>query len=206
MSEFNRDELEYFLAVVRKYMGLRNINQKSLSDMTNVGTSTMSRFLSMKTSDLNSQIIAKICAKLAIPKSEYVDFIAEEYWDEFSRLVDFYKGLTDEGKAEAKGVGDDKTVTQTVTRTQTQTQTQAQPVGDGGTAQKTTTARVKIGGKTTEIPFNAQGDYNSKINSLSYFHKKFIDDFLILDGEAKDMVAKVGDDLIDYFKTKGMIV
>lgn len=193
MSEFIRDELENFLAVVRKYMGLRNINQKSLSDLTNVGTSTMSRFLSMKTSDLNSQVIAKLCAKLDIPKSEFVDFVDEDYWNEFARLVDFYKGLTDQNKAQAKGVGSEKIAP-----------TQA-PVDPGATAAKTTMANVKVGGKVSKIPFTAEGDYNARIQDLSYFHKKFLDDFLNLNGEAKDMVAKVGDDLIDYFKTKGMI-
>ena len=193
MSEFIRDELENFLAVVRKYMGLRNINQKSLSDLTNVGTSTMSRFLSMKTSDLNSQVIAKLCAKLDIPKSEFVDFVDEDYWNEFARLVDFYKGLTDQDKEQAKGVGSDKTAATQVS------------VDPGATAAKTTMANVKIGAKVSKVPFTSEADYNTRIEGLSYFHKKFLDDFLNLNGEAKDMVAKVGDDLIDYFKTKGMI-
>ena len=41
MAEFNRDELQNFLGVVRKYMQVRgNLSQKDLADMTNIGVST----------------------------------------------------------------------------------------------------------------------------------------------------------------------
>lgn len=45
MTDFNRDQVEFFLGTVRKYMQLRgNLSQKDLSEITGVGVSTISRF------------------------------------------------------------------------------------------------------------------------------------------------------------------
>ena len=65
MAEFNSDKTDEFLGVVRKYMQVRgNLSQKDLAELTEVGVSTMSRFINRKTTDLNPQLIAKIVAKL----------------------------------------------------------------------------------------------------------------------------------------------
>jgi DNA-binding MurR/RpiR family transcriptional regulator len=49
MAEFKREKVEMFLGVVRKYMQVRGaMSQKDLAEQTDVGVSTMSRFLSQK--------------------------------------------------------------------------------------------------------------------------------------------------------------
>jgi transcriptional regulator with XRE-family HTH domain len=98
MAEFKRDNVETFLGVVRKYMQMRGaMSQKDLAEVTDVGVSTMSRFLSQKSTEMNPQLIAKITAKLNIPLHEMIDFVEEDFNDRFVRLVKFYKNeLSDE--------------------------------------------------------------------------------------------------------------
>jgi transcriptional regulator with XRE-family HTH domain len=92
MAEFKRDNVETFLGVVRKYMQMRGaMSQKDLAEVTDVGVSTMSRFLSQKSTEMNPQLIAKITAKLNIPLHEMIDFVEEDFNDRFVRLVKFYK-------------------------------------------------------------------------------------------------------------------
>lgn len=93
MAQFYEEKTELFIAVVRKYMLLHgNLTQKDLAELTRIGVSTMSRFLSKETKSLNSDLIAKIVAKLEIPMAEIIDFVQEEYEAEFKRLVKFHKG------------------------------------------------------------------------------------------------------------------
>ena len=93
MAEFNRDYLAMFLGVIRKYMQVRGaMNQKDLAELTDVGVSTISRFLSQKTREMDPQLIAQIVAKLNIPIHEIIDFVEEEYTERFIRLVKFHKG------------------------------------------------------------------------------------------------------------------
>ena len=78
MAEFNRDYLAMFLGVIRKYMQVRGaMNQKDLAELTDVGVSTISRFLSQKTREMDPQLIAQIVAKLNIPIHEIIDSIKE---------------------------------------------------------------------------------------------------------------------------------
>ena len=92
MAEFKREKIESFLGVVRKYMQMRGaMSQKDLAELTDVGVSTMSRFLSQKSTEMNPQLIAKITAKLNIPLHEMIDFVEEDFNDRFVRLVRFYK-------------------------------------------------------------------------------------------------------------------
>ena len=92
MAEFKRERVEMFLGVVRKYMQVRGaMSQKDLAEQTDIGVSTMSRFLSQKSTELNPQLIAKITAKLHIPLHEMIDFVEEDFADRFIRLVKFYK-------------------------------------------------------------------------------------------------------------------
>ena len=214
MAEFNREKLEDFLAVVRKYMQLRGpMSQKDLAEHTDTGVSTMSRFLARKTADINPQIVAKICSYLDIPLSEVVDFVEEEYWERFRRLVNFYKGDKAPGETPATP---EATVTQ-------QTQPAAAATGDTlgdalvdslstGTAQRKATATVKIGNQTRKIPFNADAggpnsetDLRDKFAQLSPRQKAYMTDFLSLDMEAKDLIVDLGNDLFRYFRQKGMI-
>ncbi len=88
MSKFDKDKLQDFLAVCSKYMKLRDIStQKQLADEIAVGVSTMSRFMSMKITDIDEVLVAKIVAKLAIPPMEIADFVEEDFTDQFLRLV-----------------------------------------------------------------------------------------------------------------------
>jgi transcriptional regulator with XRE-family HTH domain len=92
MAEFKREKIETYLGVVRKYMQMRGaMSQKDLAEVTDVGVSTMSRFLSQKSTEMNPQLIAKITAKLNIPLHEVIDFVEEDFSDRFVRLVKFYK-------------------------------------------------------------------------------------------------------------------
>ena len=92
MAEFNKDHIEVFLGVVRKYMQVRgSLSQKDLAELTDTGVSTMSRFLNQKTTEFNPQLIAKIVAFLEIPLHEIIDFVEEDFADKFIRLVKFYK-------------------------------------------------------------------------------------------------------------------
>ena len=97
MSQFNKDKIDLFLGVVRKYMQVRGpMAQKELAELTEVGVSTMSRFLNQKTGELNPQLIAKIVAKLNIPMHEIIDFVEEDYSERFIRLVRFFKNDEEE--------------------------------------------------------------------------------------------------------------
>ena len=92
MIRFNSDFLENFLATVRKYMQLRGgLTQKDLSEMMNVGISTMSRFLNLKTSTVDEQLVANIIATLNIPLHEIIDGVEEDSTETLKRLVQFYK-------------------------------------------------------------------------------------------------------------------
>src|SRR5690606_9944519 len=147
MAEFNRDKLEMFLGVVRKYMQIRGpMTQKDLADITGIGVSTMSRFLNLKTSELNAQVIAKIVAKLVIPLHEIIEFVEEEYTEHFVRLVKFYREeetqevrlpeatgtLASEEEFEETPIGDEEYL---------------DALGASGTAQRNASAKINIGGK-----------------------------------------------------------
>lgn len=221
MTEFNREKLEDFLATVRKYMQLRGpMSQKDLAERTDTGVSTMSRFLGMKTADINPQLVAKIVANLEIPLTEVVDFVEETYWERFRRLVAFYKGDP------ASSLDQTRTTTSATQQTTTQvppaspTASSGDPLEDAlvetlstGTAQRNATAKVKVGGQTRNIPFTADmGGPNSETNlrdkfaQLSPRQKAYVSDFLSLDMEARDLIVDLGNDLFRYFRQKGMIV
>jgi len=219
MTEFHREKLEDFLATVRKYMQLRGpMSQKDLAERTDTGVSTMSRFLGRKTADINPQLVAKIVANLDIPLTEVVDFVDESYWERFRRLVAFYKGDT------AGAQPPEHTKTQTTAPSTAQpTTTQAPPSGDPledalvdslstGTAQRSATAKVKVGQQTRNIPFtadmsgpNSETALRDKLAQLSPRQKAYVSDFLSLDMEARDLIVDLGNDLFRYFRQKGMI-
>ncbi|MBT7610020.1 MAG: helix-turn-helix transcriptional regulator [Bacteriovoracaceae bacterium] len=223
MAEFNNDKLEMFLASIRKYMQLRGpMSQKELAELAEVGVSTMSRFLSKKTTELNPQLIAKMVAKLNIPLYEIIDFVDEDYTDRFKRLVKFYKD--DDG---------DENLDPTITEVSAGTRAN-RPMVDlastgkgaeenhfeedleqslgrpgGGTAQKKVSATFKSGGKTQTMSFAPEGKskmdhIGDKIKKLSPRQKAYVVDFLNLDIEGKDLMVDLGNNLFRYFKQKGM--
>ena len=185
MAQFNREQLELFLAAVRKYMQLRGVGtQKELAEMCDIGVSTMSRFLNQQTRELSPQLISKITAKLNIPLHEIIDFVEEDYTDQFIRLVKFHKGEEVTPPA-SEGTGT-----------------------PGGGSEKTATAPIKVGGKTRTMAFAAEGDggndLREKMMGLSGKQRAFVMEFFNLDSDGRDLVADVGRNIISYLRQKGI--
>ncbi|MBL6989061.1 MAG: helix-turn-helix transcriptional regulator [Bacteriovoracaceae bacterium] len=218
MAEFNRNYIEMFLGVVRKYMQVRGpMSQKDLATLTEVGVSTMSRFINQKTTELNPQLIAKITAKLNIPLHEIIDFVEEDYTDRFIRLVKFIK------EEKSEGVPVEPTVTATevpaedvaeeVAQAATTTQNNddfADVISSIGTAQQTASAKVTTGvGKKRTISFtpdmdapNSASGLKEKLQNLSPRQKVYLTDFLNMDMEGRDFMVDVGTSLIRYIRQK----
>jgi DNA-binding Xre family transcriptional regulator len=189
MITFNLDYLDYFLGVVRKYMQLRgNLTQKDLSELTEIGISTMSRFLNQKTKDVDGQMVAKIVAKLDIPLHEVIDFIHEDSTAKFKKLVSFFRDAQDS----AAGVTQPESITKTE-------------------------ATVTIGGVKRTIPFGEEqgaqtnNNHNSldpsiveSLKSLTPRQKAYVKDFLSLDVEGRDLIVDIGNSLLSYFKQRGV--
>lgn len=188
MIRFTPDFLENFLAVVRKYMQLRGgLTQKDLSEMMNVGISTMSRFLNLKTSNVDEQLVANIIATLGIPLHEIIDGVEEESTETFKRLVQFYK----DQKPSDQHAGD--------------TEARTQP-----DQTKKTTATINVGGKKQQMPFGENTVTQSrtdismreKLETLSNRQRAYLNDFLNLDGNDRDMIVDLGDVIIRYVRQR----
>jgi len=191
MIRFNPDFLENFLAVVRKYMQLRGgLAQKDLAEMMNVGISTMSRFLNLKTSTVDEQLVANIIATLGIPLHEVIDGVHEDSTDTFKRLVQFYK---EQKSSEQKNGEESVFVKQTDAKTKTN-------------------ATINIGGKKQQMPF---GELNTgqtrtdvtireKLETLSPRQKAYLNDFLNLDVNDRDLIVDLGDAIFRYFRQRNV--
>lgn len=213
MAQFRKDQLEMYLGIVRKYMQVRGpMSQKDLAEATDTGVSTMSRFLNLQTKELNPQLIAKITAYLAIPLHEIIDFVEEGFTEQFIRLVKFYKG--------------DDTAAAEMTQTQQATQPDlsggaededdllAEALDDqvpsAGGSQRGFDASVRIGNKRVTMPFREESDQHAgselkdKLKRLSLKQKGFLNEFLNLDSDGRDLVADVGRNIITYLRQKGI--
>jgi transcriptional regulator with XRE-family HTH domain len=193
MIRFNPDFLESFLAVVRKYMQLRGgMTQKDLSEQMNVGISTMSRFLNLKTSNVDEQLVANIIATLGIPLHEIIDGVEEDSTDIFKRLVQFYK---DQKKSE-----------------QQETDSPPMESSSGNDARMRTNATINIGGKKQQMPFGETSmtgnrtelTMREKLETLSPRQKAYLNDFLSLDVNDRDLIVDLGDTIFRYFRTRNM--
>jgi transcriptional regulator with XRE-family HTH domain len=207
MAQFDETKVALFLGVVRKYMQVRgSLTQKDLSELVGVGVSTMSRFLNQRTTDLNPQLIAKIVAKLNIPLHEMIDFVEEGFSDHFIRLVKLYKeegssvnepGLSNEVPIPSGDDGEEDNFAEVLS-------------GDEGTAQRSTSAKIKVAGKSHTVSFNQSGDkagdseIKDKLRSLSARQRGFLTDFLSLDTDGKDLVVDIGKNIITYLRQKGI--
>ncbi len=189
MIRFSSDFLENFLAVVRKYMQLRGgLTQKDLSEMMNVGISTMSRFLNLKTSNVDEQLVANIIATLNIPLHEIIDGIEEDSTETFKRLVQFYK--------------DQKTSDQKVSEEATRP----------NETRTKTTATINVGGKKQSMPFgettlsSTRTDISirEKLETLSPRQKAYLNDFLNLDINDRDLIVDLGDAIFRYFRQRNV--
>ena len=185
MIRFNPDFLENFLAVVRKYMQLRGgLTQKDLSEMMNVGISTMSRFLNLKTSSVDEQLVANIIATLNIPLHEIIDGVEEDSTETFKRLVQFYK----------------------------EQKPSDQKAGPSEETQKVKTqATINIGGRKQQMPFGehtgqtrTELTIKEKLETLSPRQKAYLNDFLSLDGNDRDLVVDLGDAIFRYFRQRNV--
>lgn len=190
MIRFSTDFLENFLAVVRKYMQLRGgLTQKDLSEMMNVGISTMSRFLNLKTSNVDEQLVANIIATLNIPLHEIIDGVEEESTETFKRLVQFYK---DQRSSDQK---EDEPEAPKAQETRTKT-----------------TATINVGGKKQFVPFGESPATNTrtdvsireKLETLSPRQKAYLNDFLNLDVNDRDLIVDLGDAILRYFRQRNM--
>jgi transcriptional regulator with XRE-family HTH domain len=183
MISFSTDFLENFLAVVRKYMQLRGgLTQKDLSEMMNVGISTMSRFLNLKTSNVDEQLVANIIATLNIPLHEIIDGVEEESTETFKRLVQFYKDQRVSEKPQDSG--EKKTGSINVNATKTRP---SAPLND-----------------TTVTHSRADISIREKLETLSPRQKAYLSDFLDLDIHDRDLVVDLGDAIFRYFRQRNI--
>ncbi len=190
MAEFKRTKLEVFLGVTRKYMQVRGaMSQKDLAEQTDVGISTMSRFLSQKSTELNPQLIAKITAKLNIPLHEMIDFVEEDFADRFIRLVKFYK---DELKEE------DLEVSELVNATPDPLKEKIE-AEENELKLRREEDKVKAAAKN-----NTDKSIREKLESLTPRQRAFMTEFLNLKLEERDLIVDLGNNMFQYFKMKGM--
>ncbi len=189
MIRFNPDFLENFLAVVRKYMQLRGgLTQKDLSEQMNVGISTMSRFLNLKTSNVDEQLVANIIATLNIPLHEIIDGVEEDSTETFKRLVQFYK----DQKTSDQAQGDDS-----YQGTEAPKKTQA-TINVGGKKQNISFGESSFAGQKTEITIR------EKLETLSPRQKAYLTDFLNLDVADRDLIVDLGDAIFRYFRQRNV--
>lgn len=222
MAEFHKDKFDMFLGVVRKYMQMRGVgSQKDLAAITEIGISTMSRFLSQKTTDLSPQLIAKITARLNIPLHEIIDFVEEQYADKFVRLVKFYKEeetlKAGEGAAEMVGegtskenVGPQKESGQTGPEDVLDAFSETLGPGKRDQPHKETRAEMRsASGQRMSMPFGLEGDkkeltIREKLERLTPRQRAYMADFLNLDVDGRDLIVDLGNSLFHYFRQKGV--
>ena len=193
MAEFKREKVELFLGVTRKYMQVRGaMSQKDLAEQTDVGVSTMSRFLSQKSTELNPQLIAKITAKLNIPLHEMIDFVEEDFADRFIRLVKFYKDELKDGEFDPNDLGIiNETTSTAINPKETKP---VEPVDNRSASQI----------KEDKVKSKAELSIREKLESLTPRQRAFMTEFLNLKLEERDLVVDLGNNLFQYFKMKGM--
>lgn len=191
MAEFRREKVEMFLGVVRKYMQVRGaMSQKDLAEQTDVGVSTMSRFLSQKSTELNPQLIAKITAKLNIPLHEMIDFVEEDFADRFIRLVKFYKDELKDSEFDPNDLGIQPGEKVIVEKEKVLTE----PIDNRTPNQR----------KEDKVKSSADLSIREKLESLTPRQRVFMTEFLNMKLEERDLIVDLGNNLFQYFKMKGM--
>ena len=200
MSEFKRSKVEMFLGVTRKYMQVRGaMSQKELAEQTDVGISTMSRFLSQKSTELNPQLVAKITAKLNIPLHEMIDFVEEDFADRFIRLVKFYKDELNEDGVNPEEITDsapDAATQKTENKTSTERRLTAE--------ERREETREIIKEEKSSSKDRADKSIREKLESLTPRQRAFMTEFLNLKLEERDLIVDLGNSMFQYFKMKGM--
>jgi transcriptional regulator with XRE-family HTH domain len=188
MIRFNSDFQENFIAVVRKYMQLRGgLTQKELADQLKIAAATVSRFFALKSTNIDEQLVANIIATLNIPLHEIIDGVDEESTDTFKRLVQFYK--------EQKLIAD-----------------QNQEESRGPETKTKTNATINVGGKRQQMPFGetttgvtrSELSMREKLETLSPRQKAYLNDFLDLDVDDRDLIVDLGDAIFRYFRQRNI--
>lgn len=194
MAEFRRERVEMFLGVVRKYMQVRGaMSQKDLAEQTDVGVSTMSRFLSQKSTELNPQLIAKITAKLNIPLHEMIDFVEEDFADRFIRLVKFYKDELKDSEFDPN----DLSPTPATEKAAAVPEKETAPI-------EAVDNRTQNQRKEDKVKSSADLSIREKLESLTPRQRAFMTEFLNMKLEERDLIVDLGNNLFQYFKMKGM--
>jgi transcriptional regulator with XRE-family HTH domain len=167
------------------------LTQKDLSEMMNVGISTMSRFLNLKTSNVDEQLVANLIATLQIPLHEIIDGVDEDSTETFKRLVQFYKEQkeTDQKPGEIPG----ERVQSEMNKTKT-------------------TATINVGGRKASMPFGETSvsqtrtdlTMRDKLETLSPRQKAYLNDFLNLEQNDRDLIVDLGDTILRYFRSRNM--
>ena len=200
------EKLKQLVEIIEKYMFHRgNLTQKNLADRTGIGVATVSRLLNLQIKNPSDQDIVKIVARLNIPMSEVIDFIYPDDQDEFINLVKFYKTQMQTDKDSGDG-------------NNSESDTGGDPISNAefnaekGTAIKEAIAHVSIGNNPKRpLRFINENETNAKRNdrsigekmqTLTPKQKKFLNDFLDLDLEGRDLVIDIGTTLFNYFDQK----
>ncbi len=200
MAEFRRSKVEMFLGVTRKYMQVRGaMSQKELAEQTDVGISTMSRFLSQKSTELNPQLIAKITAKLNIPLHEMIDFVEEDFADRFIRLVKFYKDELNEDEVSPEEITDSAPDVATQ-KSENKTNTERRLTAE----ERREETREIIKDEKASSKDRADKSIREKLESLTPRQRAFMTEFLNLKLEERDLIVDLGNNMFQYFKMKGM--
>ena len=200
MAEFKRSKVEMFLGVTRKYMQVRGaMSQKELAEQTDVGISTMSRFLSQKSTELNPQLIAKITAKLSIPLHEMIDFVEEDFADRFIRLVKFYKDELNEDEVNPEEITDSAPDVATQ-KSENKTSTERRLTAE----ERREETREIIKEEKSSSKDRADKSIREKLESLTPRQRAFMTEFLNLKLEERDLIVDLGNNMFQYFKMKGM--
>jgi len=190
MVRFDTMYLEAFLTTVRKYMAIRGgYSQKDLAEKVNVGISTMSRFLNLKTKELDPQLIAAIVAKLNIPLHEIIDFIEEDSTTLFKKMLTLYLEVpsTDKDKVGDEALAFEKSLDRDQGKTKISANIRGVSVPFGERR-----SDDRRGEKTT-------GEKGAELTSRQ---KGFLSDFLDLDIDGQDLVVSAGEVIIKYLNRK----
>jgi transcriptional regulator with XRE-family HTH domain len=176
------------------------MSQKELAEQTDVGISTMSRFLSQKSTELNPQLIAKITAKLNIPLHEMIDFVEEDFADRFIRLVKFYKDELNEDEVTPEEITDSAPDVATQ-KSENKTSTTERRLTAEERREET---REIIKEEKTSSKDRADKSIREKLESLTPRQRAFMTEFLNLKLEERDLIVDLGNNMFQYFKMKGM--
>lgn len=205
MINFNKDQIEYFLGVVRKYMSLRGgLSQKDLAERIQVGISTLSRFLNQKTKDIDEQIVARIVADLAIPLHEVIEFVAETDTDTFKKLVAFFKEQGQKAQSAPIFPDDPSQPVGNPSQAGINAGVQTQVSDRAGIFAKQDHNKATVFHEISDPRLKQLEEFRDHIQKLSPRQRAYMTDFLELEPEGREMVVEVGEVVIRYFKSKKM--